>query len=165
MRPSLVVCPSTLVAHWAHEISKYVAPEVLRPLVILGPPSERAAAQKQLSDHDVAILSYEALRSDVAWAAAQQWDYVILDEGHVIRNPKSKLAQAVKRLQAQHRLVLSGTPIQNSALELWGLFDFLMPGLLGGGAPCRGLEGAMESCHVIQAHAVCMLQCVEKRLS
>jgi TATA-binding protein-associated factor len=144
VRPSLVVCPSTLVAHWAHEIGKYVAPEALRPLVILGPPSERAAAQKQLPDHDVAIMSYEALRSDAAWAAAQQWDYVILDEGHVIRNPKSKLAAAVKRLAAQHRLVLSGTPIQNSALELWGLFDFLMPGLLGGGWPAE-LGGTLLS--------------------
>ena len=56
----------------------------------------------------------------------------MLDEGHVIRSPRSKLAAAAKALRAQHRLVLSGTPVQNAAVELWGLFDFLMPGMLGG---------------------------------
>ncbi|KAF6253887.1 SNF2 family N-terminal domain-containing protein [Scenedesmus sp. NREL 46B-D3] len=137
--PSLVVCPSTLVGHWAHEINKYVDDSVLRPLAISGTPAERSAAQQQLSQggaaaggrYNVVITSYESLRSDADWASGIPWDYVVLDEGHVIRSTKSKLAQAVKRLQAQHRLVLSGTPIQNSALELWSLFDFLMPGFLG----------------------------------
>jgi TATA-binding protein-associated factor len=129
--PSLVVCPSTLVAHWAHEIQKYIGPGVLSPLPILGTPAERAAAQKRLPKHQVAIISYEALRTDVEWAVSVAWDYVILDEGHVIRSTKSKVAQAVKKLVAQHRLILSGTPIQNNALELWSLFDFLMPGFLG----------------------------------
>jgi TATA-binding protein-associated factor len=138
--PSLVVCPSTLVGHWAHEINKYVDESVLRPLAISGTPAERASAQQQLRQgnaaaggcYNVVIISYESLRSDADWACGISWDYVVLDEGHVIRSTKSKLAQAVKRLQAQHRLVLSGTPIQNSALELWSLFDFLMPGFLGG---------------------------------
>lgn len=131
---SLVVCPSTLVGHWAHEVNKYVEPSVLRPLAVSGTPAERAAAVRRLQGpegYNVVVISYESLRSDIDWAARVMWDYVILDEGHVIRSTKSKLAQAVKRLQAQHRLVLSGTPIQNSALELWSLFDFLMPGFLG----------------------------------
>jgi TATA-binding protein-associated factor len=139
--PSLVVCPSTLVGHWAHEINKYVDESVLRPLAISGTPAERTSAQQQLRQggaasgggYNIVIISYESLRSDADWASGICWDYVVLDEGHVIRSTKSKLAQAVKRLQAQHRLVLSGTPIQNSALELWSLFDFLMPGFLGGG--------------------------------
>jgi TATA-binding protein-associated factor len=138
--PSLVVCPSTLVGHWAHEINKYVDESVLHPLAISGTPAERIAAQQQLRQgaaaaggcYNVVIISYESLRSDADWASGISWDYIVLDEGHVIRSTKSKLAQAVKRLQAQHRLVLSGTPIQNSALELWSLFDFLMPGFLGG---------------------------------
>lgn len=140
--PSLVVCPSTLVGHWAHEINKYVDEAVLQPLAICGTPAERAAAQQQLrkagagksaaaAGYNVVIISYESLRADADWACGIMWDYVVLDEGHVIRSTKSKLAQAVKRLGAQHRLVLSGTPIQNSALELWSLFDFLMPGFLG----------------------------------
>lgn len=64
---------------------------------------------------------------------AQAWSYCVLDEGHAIRNPASKVAQAAKRagLAAQHRLLLSGTPVQNNVAELWSLFDFLMPGLLG----------------------------------
>jgi TATA-binding protein-associated factor len=140
LMPSLVVCPSTLVGHWAHEINKYVDESVLRPLAISGTPAERASAQQQLRQgcaaaggcYNVVIISYESLRSDADWASGISWDYIVLDEGHVIRSTKSKLAQAVKRLQAQHRLVLSGTPIQNSALELWSLFDFLMPGFLGG---------------------------------
>lgn len=102
--PSLVVCPSTLVDHWAHEINKYVDESVLKPLAISGTPSERAAAVRMLgsasngSSHssancNVAIISYEALRSDADWASSISWDYVILDEGHVIRSTKSKLAQ------------------------------------------------------------------------
>jgi TATA-binding protein-associated factor len=102
--PSLVVCPSTLVGHWAHEINKYVDETVLLPLPISGNPSERTAAARALSrgsngsshsiaDCTVVIISYEALRSDAEWAASISWDYVILDEGHVIRSTKSKLAQ------------------------------------------------------------------------
>ena len=61
------------------------------------------------------------------------WNFAVLDEGHVIKNPKSKTALAVKQvgLRARHRLILTGTPIQNNVLELWGLFDFLMPSFLG----------------------------------
>ena len=67
------------------------------------------------------------------WVCAQAWSYCVLDEGHAIRNPASKVAQAAKRagLAARHRLLLSGTPVQNNVAELWSLFDFLMPGLLG----------------------------------
>lgn len=93
--PSLVVCPSTLVGHWAHEINKYVDASVLRPLAVSGSPSERAAAAQQLRSgrYNVVIISYESLRSDADWAAGVAWDYLILDEGHVIRSTKSKLAQ------------------------------------------------------------------------
>ncbi len=67
------------------------------------------------------------------WVCSQAWAYCVLDEGHAIRNPASKVSQAAKRagLAAQHRLLLSGTPVQNNVAELWSLFDFLMPGLLG----------------------------------
>ena len=144
--PSLVVCPATLVGHWAHEVGRYVdTATLLAPLEVAGGPAERRAAAARLFDgagagasgpraprYGLVVMSYEALRAEADWAASIDWDYVVLDEGHVIRSPKSRLAAAAKRLRAQHRLVLSGTPIQNSALELWGLFDFLMPGFLGG---------------------------------
>ncbi|POV96247.1 hypothetical protein PSTT_15759 [Puccinia striiformis] len=81
--------------------------------------------------HDVVILSYDIVRNDIERLSKISWNYCILDEGHIIKNAKSKLSQAVKLLKANHRLILSGTPIQNNALELWSLFDFLMPGFLG----------------------------------
>ena len=59
------------------------------------------------------------------------WNYMVLDEGHIIKNSKSKTTKAIKAINASHRLILSGTPIQNSVLDLWSLFDFLMPGFLG----------------------------------
>ncbi|KAI3435532.1 hypothetical protein D9Q98_001597 [Chlorella vulgaris] len=131
--PHLVVCPSTLVAHWPFEVSKFVGPAVLRVLQYHGGPAERAVLRRRLPDHDVVVMSYESLRGDVDWVCAQAWSYCVLDEGHAIRNPASKVAQAAKRagLAAQHRLLLSGTPVQNNVAELWSLFDFLMPGLLG----------------------------------
>jgi hypothetical protein len=101
--PSLVVCPATLVGHWAHEMGKYVAPGVLRPLEIAGAPAERAAAARQLlpGGYGVAVMSYESLRSEADWAAGVAWDYVILDEGHVIRSSKSRLAQVTKQLRCE----------------------------------------------------------------
>ncbi|KAK5013968.1 TATA-binding protein-associated factor mot1, partial [Cryomyces antarcticus] len=69
--------------------------------------------------------------NDVDFLASLNWNYCVLDEGHLIKNPKAKTTQAVKRLASNHRLILSGTPIQNNVLELWSLFDFLMPGFLG----------------------------------
>ncbi len=87
------------------------------------------------------VMSYEALRADADWAAGRPWHYCVLDEGHVIRNPRARVAQAAKRVSAQHRLILSGTPIQNDVLELWALFDFLMPGFLGGQAAFRARYG------------------------
>ncbi|KAK0546804.1 TATA-binding protein-associated factor mot1 [Tilletia horrida] len=127
--PSLVVCPSTLTGHWYHEILQYSTN--LRPVLYVGQPQERARVQKQLAHHDIVITSYEIVRNDVNILGACNWNYCILDEGHVIKSGKTKTSKAVKSLKANHRLILSGTPIQNSVLELWNLFDFLMPGFLG----------------------------------
>jgi TATA-binding protein-associated factor len=79
----------------------------------------------------VVICSYEILRNEIAHFANLHFNYCVLDEGHVIKNAKSKITLAVKSIRAHHRLILSGTPIQNNVLELWSLFDFLMPGFLG----------------------------------
>lgn len=77
------------------------------------------------------ITSYDVARLDAELLASRPWAWIVLDEGHAIRNPRSKATLAVKRLSARHRVILSGTPIQNSPVELWSLFDFLMPGYLG----------------------------------
>jgi len=130
-KPSLVVCPATLVSHWPHEIEKFVSHEILKPLALQGSATSRAELRKKIDDSTVAVISYENLRSDIDWIKKKKWLYVILDEGHAIRNPTSKLSEAVRSVKASYRLILSGTPVQNSVLELWAMFEFLMPGFLG----------------------------------
>ena len=93
-RPSLVVCPPTLVGHWPHEIAKFVGDSLLRTLQYEGPPAQRRRLQAEAETQaDVVVMAYETLRSDVDWAARLQWNYCVLDEGHMIRNPKSRIAQ------------------------------------------------------------------------
>ncbi|KAF8334134.1 uncharacterized protein EI90DRAFT_3051180 [Cantharellus anzutake] len=127
--PSLIVCPPTLAGHWYHEILKYT--ESLKPMVYVGSVRERNKKASQIPHHDVVITSYDVVRNDLSVLSRHHWHYCVLDEGHVIKNAKAKLTKAVKSIQAFHRLILSGTPIQNNVLELWSLFDFLMPGFLG----------------------------------
>ena len=127
--PSLIVCPPTLSGHWQQEIQTY-AP-FLSCLAYVGTPSERAKLRKQLGRTDIVITSYDVCRNDIDILLPFNWNYCVLDEGHLIKNPKAKTTLAVKRLLSNHRLILSGTPIQNNVLELWSLFDFLMPGFLG----------------------------------
>jgi TATA-binding protein-associated factor len=127
--PSLVVCPPTLTGHWSHEIRQYATN--LRPLLYTGHPTERARLLSKISEYDCVVASYDTVRNDVDALSKFDWLYCILDEGHVIKSAKTKTTKAVKMIKAQHRLILSGTPIQNNVLELWSLFDFLMPGFLG----------------------------------
>lgn len=127
--PSLIICPPTLTGHWYYEILKYS--ENTRPILYTGNSRERTRLLGRLKSYDVVITSYEVVRNDISNLDHMDWLYCILDEGHVIKNAKTKLTKAVKNLRAQHRLILSGTPIQNNVLELWSLFDFLMPGFLG----------------------------------
>lgn len=127
--PSLIICPPTLTGHWYYEVLKYA--ENIRPILYTGTSKERSKLLSKLATKDVVITSYEVVRNDIASLEDINWLYCVLDEGHVIKNAKTKLTKAVKAIQAQHRLILSGTPIQNNVLELWSLFDFLMPGFLG----------------------------------
>ncbi|KAK9419232.1 hypothetical protein SUNI508_01209 [Seiridium unicorne] len=127
--PSLIVCPPTLSGHWQQELKTY-AP-FLAVTAFVGPPAERRAKASQFVSSDIVITSYEVCRNDTEYLEKQSWNYIVLDEGHLIKNPKAKISVAVKRLPSNHRLILTGTPIQNNVLELWSLFDFLMPGFLG----------------------------------
>lgn len=129
--PSLVICPPTLTGHWVYEVNKFVSNEFLRPLHYVGFPNERERLRSKLSSHNLVVASYDIVRKDTTFFSRINWNYVILDEGHIIKNGKTKCSQAMKQLVANHRLILSGTPIQNNVLELWSLFDFLMPGFLG----------------------------------
>ena len=126
---SLIICPPTLSGHWQQEIQTY-AP-FLSCLAYVGPPSERTRMRHLLGSTDIVITSYDVCRNDIETLQPLQWNYCVLDEGHLIKNPRAKTTIAVKRVASNHRLILSGTPIQNNVLELWSLFDFLMPGFLG----------------------------------
>ncbi|XP_075830034.1 TATA-binding protein-associated factor 172 isoform X1 [Microtus pennsylvanicus] len=129
--PSLVVCPPTLTGHWVDEVGKFCSREYLNPLHYTGPPTERIRLQHQVKRHNLIVASYDVVRNDIDFFRNIKFNYCILDEGHVIKNGKTKLSKAVKQLTANYRIILSGTPIQNNVLELWSLFDFLMPGFLG----------------------------------
>jgi TATA-binding protein-associated factor len=134
--PSLIVCPASLVGHWEAEARQYFGHYGMRPVAVQGSAVQRAALQEQVAAEGepgrvLVVTSYDVVRNSMAWLSQTTFEYFILDEGHIIRNPKAKVSRACKQIAARHRLILSGTPIQNSARELWALFDFLMPGLLG----------------------------------
>jgi TATA-binding protein-associated factor len=139
--PSLVVCPPTLTGHWAFEVNKFVGKKHLNPIHYTGSPAERNKIKDKLkkqiaksdpdSGQNLVVASYDIVRNDIDFFSSMTWNYCILDEGHIIKNGKTKLSKAIKSLHANHRLILTGTPIQNNVLELWSLFDFLMPGFLG----------------------------------
>ncbi|KAL9957258.1 hypothetical protein ACROYT_G038872 [Oculina patagonica] len=129
--PSLVICPPTLTGHWVYEVEKFLNKDFLKPLHYTGPPAERQRLRNKVKNHSLVVASYDIVRNDGDFFRSVHWNYCILDEGHIIKNGKTKLAKVIKQLRASHRLILSGTPIQNNVLELWSLFDFLMPGFLG----------------------------------
>ncbi|XP_058206166.1 TATA-binding protein-associated factor BTAF1 isoform X3 [Rhododendron vialii] len=129
--PSLIICPSTLVGHWVYEIEKFIDASVITTLRYVGSAQDRILLRSQFDGKNIIITSYDVVRKDVDYLEQLLWNYCVLDEGHIIKNHKSKITCAVKHLKAQHRLILSGTPIQNNVLDLWSLFDFLMPGFLG----------------------------------
>lgn len=124
--PTLVICPTTVVFNWESEIQKF-AP-TLSCMKLAG--VERKQFFKEIPNHDIVITSYALVRRDIAKLKEYNFRYVILDESQNIKNAMSQTAQAVKKLQASHKLALSGTPIENKLEELWSVFDFLMPGFL-----------------------------------
>lgn len=129
--PSLVICPPTLTGHWVYEVKKFISEQYLNPLQYFGLPIERERLRTQINNHNLIVASYDIVRKDIEFFQTVHWNYCVLDEGHIIKNGKTKCSKAIKQLFANHRLILSGTPIQNNVLELWSLFDFLMPGFLG----------------------------------
>ncbi|CCH44714.1 TATA-binding protein-associated factor [Wickerhamomyces ciferrii] len=127
--PTLIICPPSLTGHWEQEFNQYSP--FLKVVVYAGGPSFRSGIRPQLNSCDIIVTSYDVVRNDVEFLSAKDYNYCVLDEGHIIKNAASKLTKSVKRVRSNHRLILSGTPIQNNVLELWSLFDFLMPGFLG----------------------------------
>ncbi|MEO6213369.1 MAG: DEAD/DEAH box helicase [Vicinamibacterales bacterium] len=124
-RPSLGVVPRSLVFNWIAEARRF-APE-LRVLDYTGP--QRVTAE--LDEHDLVLTTYGTLRRDAPTLRDYEFDYLILDEAQAVKNAATATAKAVRLLRGRHRLALSGTPVENHIGELWSLFEFLNPGLLG----------------------------------
>lgn len=127
--PYLVVCPASLVYNWEHEI-KHFAPD-LRVYMIVGNAQQREALIKGSNHAEVWITSYDMLKRDIALYRECHFDTEVIDEAQNIKNQGTQAAKAVKKIQADIRFALTGTPIENRLSELWSIFDFLMPGLLG----------------------------------
>lgn len=124
---ALIVAPTSVVTNWLREMDKF-APSLKHALWHGGDRKERKG---ELDEADVVLTSYALLRRDEELFAKMKLRYAILDEAQNIKNPLSATARAAKRLRADRRLALSGTPIENRLSEIWSIFDFVSPGLLG----------------------------------
>jgi superfamily II DNA or RNA helicase len=125
--PSLVVVPTSLTFNWLHEAKRFT-PD-LKVLLLHG--TQRKKRFRDLLNHDLIITTYPLLSRDREVLAAQHYHLLILDEAQTVKNPKSQASRLIRGFKARHHLCLSGTPLENHLGELWSLFDFLMPGLLG----------------------------------
>ena len=131
--PAMVICPSSLVSNWEREAHKFV-PD-LRVAAMSG--IDREEVWKHIDDYDLLILSYATARHDAAKLKKQHLSYLILDEAQHIKNPGTANSQNCKSIRATHRIVLTGTPLENSSEDLWSIMDFLHPGMLGSFAAFR----------------------------
>ena len=138
--PCIVVSPATVMRQWVRELRRW-APEIETQLLHnstgASDPATRAKLVRDVVRTGeggacaVLVTSYEAVRQHAGLLLQQRWQYVVLDEGHKIRNPDAAITQVCKRFNTGHRLILTGSPIQNKLTELWSLFDFVFPGKLG----------------------------------
>ena len=147
---ALVVCPKSVVFNWETETVRFA------PGLTTARLTPRAASPVPTGVRLV-ITNYAQLRLNAATLAAETWDAVILDEGQNIKNPASATAQAARALRAAHRLVLTGTPVENRLLDLWSLFAFAQPGLLGGQTAFKRLyddRADAAAAHAWLAHRV-----------
>lgn len=126
-RPALVVAPTSLMGNWRREAARF-APD-LRTLVLHG--ADRHGLFESIADHDLVLTTYPLLPRDQERLKEESFHLLILDEAQTVKNPKSQAAAIVRTLKADHRLCLTGTPMENHLGELWAQFDFLMPGFLG----------------------------------
>ncbi len=133
--PSLVVAPKSLIFNWRQEAARFTPG--LRVFDYTGMDRSKEA----IADHDLILTTYGTLIRDVAGLRDYLFDYVVLDESQAIKNSSTETAKAARLLRANHRLALSGTPVENHLGELWSLFEFLNPGMLGAASVFK-LSGA-----------------------
>ena len=126
-KPSLLIAPTSLMTNWVNEAEKF-APD-LKLLVLHG--SKRKEKFEKIEEADVVLSTYPLILRDKDTLLQHEYHYLILDEAHQIKNSQSKMTQIILQLKASHRLCLTGTPMENHLGELWSLFNFILPGLLG----------------------------------
>jgi len=124
----LLIVPSTLIFNWEIEINKF-AEDKIKYLLHSG--TRRGNKSDCFMDFNLIITSYAIVLRDFEILKEQQWDFLILDEAQIVKNPLAKTTSMIKQLSSKHRISISGTPVENSPIDLWSHFDFLMPGFLG----------------------------------
>jgi len=127
-KKSLIIAPTSLVYNWKNEFFKF-APSI-KVCVIHGNKNERTKLIENIDKYDVVLTTYGTLRNDEESYEKLKFDYCILDEGQNIKNPLTQSTKSVKNINAKSKFVLTGTPIENNLIELWSIFDFVMPNYL-----------------------------------
>lgn len=129
-KASLVVSPSSLTLNWQNEAQKFA--QGLKTLVINGTLTERKRKIKEIEQYDLVITSYDLLKRDIELYIKKDYHfrYIIADEAQYLKNSNTQNAKSIKKIKADTRYALTGTPIENSLSELWSIFDFIMPGYL-----------------------------------
>ncbi len=141
-RPSLVVCPKSVAGVWMHETAKF-APDL--PVTNIGDSPK--SWQKAAKNGALIIANYAQLRTQATEIGSIHWQAVILDEAQAIKNPNSQIATVARALRADHRVALTGTPIENRLLDIWSIYAFAMPGILGTRAAFTRSTGNKENAY------------------
>ena len=127
-KKSLIVTPTSLIYNWKNEFEKF-AP-TMKVCTLHGTKEERTELFEKVEEYDVILTTYGTLRNDFERYEELAFDYCIIDEGQNIKNPLAQSSEAVKEVKAKVKFALTGTPIENNLMELWSIFDFVMPGYL-----------------------------------
>lgn len=125
---SLIICPASLVYNWLEEFHQF-APG-LKAATVVGKANERQTIIEHYKEYDALITSYDLLKRDIAEYENKRFEYQVIDEAQYIKTHTTAAAKSVKLIQANHKMALTGTPIENRLSELWSIFDYLMPGFL-----------------------------------
>jgi superfamily II DNA or RNA helicase len=127
-KPSLVICPASVLHNWRREAEKFTPGT---KVLVLESGAARHNLRKQIPQHDIIVTNYALLRRDLEELQKFAFRAVILDEAQFIKNPGAQVTTAVKQIKSEHRLALTGTPLENRMLDLWSIVDFIQPGYLG----------------------------------
>ncbi|MCX4026910.1 DEAD/DEAH box helicase [Endozoicomonas sp. SM1973] len=145
-RPSLLVLPTSLMGNWKSELEKF-APSLkalfVHPSLTSKTQLDELSKAKQLSGVDVVITTYGMLLRQI-WLQNIQWHMVVLDEAQAIKNPGTQQSKMAKKIRAHARIALTGTPVENRLADLWSLFDFICPGLLGTATRFKSFTKSLE---------------------